>query len=62
MRRDHFVRVRPSPGATSEDMSDFIRPYARQKPDVLAIHVGTNDLTKKSNQDPTLPHAQRPDI
>ena len=62
LRRDHFVRVRPHPGATSEDMIDFILPYARQQPDVIALHVCTNDLTKKSNTDPSVPKERRPAI
>ena len=62
MRRDHFVRVRPHPGATSEDMVDFVLPYARQRPDAIALHVGTNDLTKKSNSNPSIPKERRPVI
>ena len=60
LRMDHFVRVRPHPGATSEDMIDFVLPYARQQPDVIALHVSTNDLTKKSNKDTATPKERRP--
>ena len=62
IRRDHFVRVRPHPGATSEDMIDFVLPYARQQPDVIALHVSTNDITKKSNRVATIPKELRPEI
>ena len=47
LSRDHHVTVRKHPGATSEDIKDYIKPPARRKPDVMIIHCGTNDLTKK---------------
>jgi lysophospholipase L1-like esterase len=62
LRRDHFFRVRAHPGFTSEDMVEAITPYARQRPDNIVLHIGTNDLTKKSNKDPSLPIQQRPKI
>ena len=39
--------VRSFPGATSSDMVDFVKPFVDKKPDLLLVHVGTNDLTKK---------------
>ena len=62
MRKDHYVRVRAEPGATSEDMIDLILPKARQRPDLICLHVGTNDLTKKSNKNPDIPKERRPVI
>ena len=33
--------------ATADDVLDYIRPTARQKPDMIIIHTGTNDIQKK---------------
>ena len=38
-------RITPYGGAISEDLVDHIRPTLRRKPDVIAIHIGTNDIT-----------------
>ena len=43
----HHVKVKPFSGASSDDMKDFIKPSIRLKPDVVILHVGTNDLTRK---------------
>ena len=45
LSKRHRVRVRPHPGANSEDLTDHIKPIIRRKPDALIIHIGTNDLT-----------------
>ena len=34
---------------TADDVLDYIRPTARQKPDMIIIHTGTNDIQKKVN-------------
>ena len=34
--------VKLFPGATVEDMEDFIKPITRKSPDKLILHVGTN--------------------
>ena len=39
------LRVKPYGGVTSEDLVDHICPTLRRKPDVIAIHIGTNDIT-----------------
>ena len=44
--KKHQVTVRNFPGATSKDMIDYIKPLTQKKPDVMIIHIGTNDLTK----------------
>ncbi len=62
LRKDHFVQVRSEPGATSEDMVEYVLPRARARPDLLILHVGTNDLTKKSNIDPDIARNDRPPI
>ena len=43
----HHVKVKPFSGASSDDMKDFIKPSIRLKLDVVILHVGTNDLTRK---------------
>ena len=43
------VQVKIHPGATTEDIIDYIKPTIRQKPDIVIIHSGTNDLTKDVN-------------
>ena len=39
-----IVEVRSFPGVTTVDLLDFFKPSARKKPDVVIVHVGTNDL------------------
>ena len=36
-------------GCSTEDMTNYIKPIARKKPDNILLHVGTNDLTKDIN-------------
>ena len=43
------VQVKTYPGATTDDIIDYIKPTVRQKPDIVIIHSGTNDLTKDVN-------------
>ena len=43
------VQVKTHPGATTEDIIDYIKPTIRQKPDIVIIHSGTNDLTNDVN-------------
>ena len=37
--------VRPFIGATIEEMRDYIKPVLMKKPDVVVLHIGTNDLS-----------------
>jgi lysophospholipase L1-like esterase len=39
----HYV-WKAFPGATVEDMEDFIKPITRKSPNKVILHVGTNDL------------------
>ena len=41
----HRFRITPYGGAISEDLVDHSCPTLRRKPDVIAIHIGTNDIT-----------------
>ena len=43
------VQVKAHPGATTNDIIDYIKPTIRQKPDIVIVHSGTNDLTKDVN-------------
>ena len=43
------IQVKTHPGATTEDIIDYIKPTIRQKPDIVIIHSGTNDLIKDVN-------------
>ena len=36
-------------GFTTDDTVDYVRPVTRKKPDVIIMHVGTNDMTKGIN-------------
>ena len=48
-KKNHIVKVRPHPGATTEDLVDHIKPVARRKPNMVILHIGTNDLTNGVN-------------
>ena len=45
--KKRIVKIRSHPGATSEDLIDYCKPIARRAPDVIILHVGTNDLDKR---------------
>ena len=49
--KDYFSVVKSFPGATTQDMKDYIKPTVARKPDQIILHTGTNDL--KSSQSPT---------
>ena len=44
MSRKNNVKVHSFSGATTEDMTDFLKPLFKKKPAHLIIHAGTNDL------------------
>ena len=46
---NNTVSVMKHPGSTTGDMVDYVRPVPRKKPDVIIMHIGTNDLTKGVN-------------
>ena len=49
--RARASKVHSFPGATSEDMLDFIRPLAYRNPDSIIVHAGTNDLTELTTKE-----------
>lgn len=42
--KDNHVVVRPFPGATADDLKDYIKPLLRRKPNSMILHIGTNNL------------------
>ena len=47
--RGDSVKIRPHPGASTEDLFDHIKPAIRKNPDIVVIHTGTNDLQNNCN-------------
>ena len=47
--RDDSVKIRFHPGATTDDIIDYVRPSARKKLDLIIIHTDTNDIQNKVN-------------
>ena len=47
--RDNSVKIRCHPGATTDDIIDYVRPTARKKPDMIIIHTSTNDIQNEIN-------------
>ena len=44
MSRCDSVKIQPHPGASTEDLMDNIKLAIRKNPDIVVIHIGTNDL------------------
>ena len=47
--KNYQVQVKTHPGATTDNIIDYIKPTIRHKPDIVIVHSGTNDLTKDVN-------------
>ena len=47
--RENIIKMRSHPGATTIDICDYIKPELRQKPDVVIVHCGTNDIPNNIN-------------
>ena len=43
--KNSIVRVRAFPEASIEDMEDYIKPLLRKEPDIIVLHIGTNNAT-----------------
>ena len=43
------MKIRPHPGATTVDMIDYIKRELRNKPDIIILYCGTNDITNDAN-------------
>ena len=48
MSRTKSVKIRSFPGASTEDMKDFIKPLLNRDPSHIVLHVGTNNLANHS--------------
>ena len=49
LSRVNSVKIRPHPGASTDDPTDHIKPAIRKNPDIVVIHTGTNDLQNNCN-------------
>ena len=47
--KKNHMKIKANPGATTENIIDYIKPNIRKKPDFLLVHCGTNDLTNGIN-------------
>ena len=47
--KKNHIKIKTNPGATTENIIDYIKPNIRKKPDFLLVHCGTNDLTNGIN-------------
>ena len=47
--KKNHVKIKTNPGATIEDIIDYIKPSIWKKPDFLLVHLETNDLTNGIN-------------
>ena len=47
--RENVIKMRPHSGATTIDICDYIKPELRQKPDIVIVHCGTNDIPNNIN-------------
>ena len=47
--RDNSVKIRCHPGATTDDIIDYVRPTVRKKLDIIIIYAGTNNIQNKVN-------------
>ena len=47
--RGDSVKIRPHPGASTEDLIYCIKPVIRKNLDIVVIHTGTNDLQNNCN-------------
>ena len=47
--REKIIKMRLHPGATTIDICDYIKLELRQKPDVVIVHCGTNDIPNNIN-------------
>ena len=48
MSRTKSVKIPSFPGASTEDMKDFIKPLLNREPNHIVLHVGTNNLADHS--------------
>ena len=49
-KRDRKVKVKNFPGATIDDMYDYIKPLLEKCPDNIILHVGTNNTVNEPSK------------
>ena len=49
-KRKHNIKVRVFPGATVEEMHDFLKPLMRKSPKNIFLHLGTNDIPNETSR------------
>ena len=49
-KRDRKVKVKIFPGATIDDMYDYIKPLLKKCPDNIILHVGTNNTVNEPSK------------
>ena len=49
-KRDRKIKVENFPGATIDDIYDYIKPLLKKCPDNIILHVGTNNTVNKSSK------------
>ena len=47
--KKNHMKMKTNPGATTEDIIDYIKPSIRKKRDFVLVHSGTNNLTNGIN-------------
>ena len=47
--KKNYIKIKANPDVTTEDIFDYIKPSILKKPDVLLVHLGTNELTNGIN-------------
>ena len=46
LSKDNRVKIKNFPGGTTETISEEVEELVKNKPDILIVHVETNNLTK----------------
>ena len=49
MSRGDSAKIRHHSGASTDDLTDYIKPAILKNPEIVVIHTGTNDLQDKWN-------------
>ena len=49
-KRDRKVKVKNFPGATIDDMYDYIKPLLKGCPDNIVLHVGANNMVNEPSK------------
>ena len=50
-KRDRKVNIKNFPGATVDDMYDYVKPMLKKCPDNIILHVGTNNTVNESSKE-----------